>query len=334
MIFAICIKIAISVYHFFCMNGRKIWAIGCFFWSAQFVQAQTETAASSSRRAIPNHTEIGTAAPFELRIESRTPAAASVQWKSWGERLDTFEIVEKTPVETRDSGDWVIESQTLTLMAWDSGYHVIKPLILATAQGDTLRSKALLIQVAPPPQVDINQAPRPLAPPLAVERDWWGLLKNFIRSYGLYILLFAAALWWFFRRKNRTPKPLAPVSAPPAPVYTPKENALSALKKLSRQQLWQKGEVEQHYIQLSDIVRTYIETRFELPALESTTAEIIQSVKRHTTIEPLAAERLRKMLLLADMVKFAQTQPDLSDNERSIQDIERWIKAADIRQRK
>ena len=49
------------------------------------------------------------------------------------------------------------------------------------------------------------------------------------------------------------------------------------LEKLKQAQLWQNGKIKAYYSDLSDILRLYIENRYNSPALEMTTDEILSS---------------------------------------------------------
>jgi hypothetical protein len=42
-----------------------------------------------------------------------------------------------------------------------------------------------------------------------------------------------------------------------------------------------KGEVKAYYSELTDIARNYIEEAIEIPAMESTTSELIQGLRPH-----------------------------------------------------
>ena len=92
------------------------------------------------------------------------------------------------------------------------------------------------------------------------------------------------------------------------------EKALQALAALQNEKLWQQGQVKIYHIQLSDIVRTYLHERFEINAHEMTSDEIIKAL-RHVQLQDGWKEKLSRMLILNDMVKFAKESPLPAEND-------------------
>jgi hypothetical protein len=75
--------------------------------------------------------------------------------------------------------------------------------------------------------------------------------------------------------------------------------------------------IKQYYTKLTDIVRKYLEHRFNILAMESTSDEIFDSIKDIKIIESQAQGYLENLLRLADFVKFAKAQPLPDENENS-----------------
>ena len=44
------------------------------------------------------------------------------------------------------------------------------------------------------------------------------------------------------------------------------------------EKLWQQGEIKQYYSELTDILRIYIENRWDIQAMEMVSSEIIESL--------------------------------------------------------
>ena len=110
---------------------------------------------------------------------------------------------------------------------------------------------------------------------------------------------------------------------------TPIEKATSLLDTLEKKELWQKGEVKAYYSELTDIARNYIEEAIEIPAMESTTSELIQglraaSVKKKMTLSQEIIENLERVLKQADLVKFAKSKPldfEITEDRNKIQKV-------------
>jgi hypothetical protein len=107
--------------------------------------------------------------------------------------------------------------------------------------------------------------------------------------------------------------------------YLPHEWALMELERLRVKKLWQAGKVKEYHTALTDILRKYIEDRFLLKALESTTAEIIDDLKEVINFPVESRMKLSEILTTADLVKFAKFIPAPNDNEKSMEDAVGFI---------
>ncbi len=87
------------------------------------------------------------------------------------------------------------------------------------------------------------------------------------------------------------------------------------LKKLKAKELWQNGSIKEYQSQLTFIVREYLENRYGISALESTTYEILGDLKPIRLSDEWNG-KLREMLELADLVKFAKASPPESTHEK------------------
>ena len=95
---------------------------------------------------------------------------------------------------------------------------------------------------------------------------------------------------------------------PQKPSESLQEKTLRQLTELDMRQLWQKNQVKEYYVELTDIVRNYVEMRFQTPALELTTDELLYKVQIHRELQPHYA-LLSSILHTADLAKFAKAQP-------------------------
>ncbi len=141
---------------------------------------------------------------------------------------------------------------------------------------------------------------------------------------GAGLLAAALLLVWWIRRGR------AAAAVPPPPVYVPPhERALRALGALLDQRLPQQGAVEPYFVQLSEILRRYLEDRFGLRAPEQTTEEFLAQVtstaEGRRAVDEAHRELLRDFLTRADLVKFACATPDLGDCERAAGSARRFV---------
>ncbi|MGB0836621.1 MAG: hypothetical protein ACPGRE_00865 [Flavobacteriaceae bacterium] len=101
------------------------------------------------------------------------------------------------------------------------------------------------------------------------------------------------------------------------PAIPPYQLAKQRLEALDKETFIQEGRVKEYYVELTDILRTYIEEQCLLPAKESTTDELLDFLKDFKMIRSaeLSTEwllKLKGLLQEADLVKFAKLSPEAS----------------------
>ena len=87
------------------------------------------------------------------------------------------------------------------------------------------------------------------------------------------------------------------------------EIAYERLRVLVKQNLIEAGKIKEFYEGISDILRHYIEHRFELRAPERTTEEFLFEIQYSTALSMSEKESLGEFLTHCDMVKFAKYNP-------------------------
>jgi hypothetical protein len=90
----------------------------------------------------------------------------------------------------------------------------------------------------------------------------------------------------------------------------PHEVALDGLAAIEGLHLPEQGRFKEHYTFVSATVRTYLERRFGIPALERTTGEIRPDLAR-IELSPEVAAALIAFLRASDLVKFSKWTPDV-----------------------
>ena len=97
----------------------------------------------------------------------------------------------------------------------------------------------------------------------------------------------------------------------------PHELASKKLDVLAQKQLWDKGLMKEYCAELTFILREYLEKRYPVPALESTSEEILDHLMRTDFPEGLRPA-LHELLTKADLVKFAKATPPESFHKESM----------------
>jgi uncharacterized protein (DUF58 family) len=222
---------------------------------------------------------------------------------------------------------WSVDSgegrRTWTFQQFDTGRFMMPALPVRFPRGGdtlTLATAPLGFAVYDVP-LDTAAALQPIAPIREVRYKPvpWLLI-------GLFALVLTLlGVWGLYRYlTRRVPEPEEPAGRP-APVKPIAEHALDRLRELEQRALW-RSEPVAWWVELSDIAREYAEIRFDEPVLESTTAEaLVLLAERGVTGRKV--EPLRRVLELADAVKFARFQPAPDEHERGARDVAAFIEA-------
>ncbi len=266
---------------------------------------------------------IGQQVQLNLSVQYRVDKGKQVKivWPIFADTLrKEIEINSQSSIDTiiPDKKDpfLFIQTKTLYITSFDSGYWAIPPFEFHM-EGDTTDylTEPLLLQVGTI-EIDTTLAIKDIKPPYSEEYTWIDWLKD--NMYVVYaavgVLALLILLIWLYRRAKNKPVPEIIVEVPKVPAHI---TALEKLEKLKSEKLWQEGKLKQYHISLSDIVREYIENRFKIPALEQTTDEILFGF-RSIAIDSESFGKLRQLLIIADLVKFAKEHPLPNENEMSM----------------
>jgi len=130
--------------------------------------------------------------------------------------------------------------------------------------------------------------------------------------------LLSLLILWRLARRVRTQVKLMRMS--------PRERALKELDMLLSRHLVQKGKVKDFYLQLTMIVRSYIERQHAVRAPEQTTEEFLAAVASDPRFSPQVLARLEEFLQAADLVKFAAHKPRENDIDSATESARKYIR--------
>lgn len=203
--------------------------------------------------------------------------------------------------------------KTYVLTSFEAGLHMI-PAFTFKSGNQTFSTNALPLEITAV-KIDTTKSIYDIKQPLAVSYSWIDWLRDHWPwvVFPLIAVLASFALWYYLR-KRRQQKPIAAVVKPIIPAHV---QAMDRLKALKDRKLWQQNAVKAYHSELSDIIREYLENRYQVNAMEQTSDEILSGL-RHLDIQEESRNGLRQILILADLVKFAKAEPLNTDNEQSM----------------
>ncbi len=108
---------------------------------------------------------------------------------------------------------------------------------------------------------------------------------------------------------------------------SPRERAMHELRELLARRLVEKGLVKDFYVELTMVVRRYIERQHRIRAPEQTTEEFLAAIGDDPRFDADVAARLREFLQSADMVKFAAHHPGDAAIEAAVDTARSYVGA-------
>lgn len=166
---------------------------------------------------------------------------------------------------------------------------------------------------------------RSFKPIFEFARNWF-LIILLIISIAIFLHFFYK---WYQNREIDTDAPKQQF-IPPDPFVNPLELLRKELSDLSdTSKLSTFEEYEMFYIRLGDSIRTYLKRVYNIPALEMTTREIIDSLHQELATSDIIT-MTRKVLNEADMVKFANFRPTEEQAESVLKRAHSFVETAAI----
>lgn len=253
-----------------------------------------------------------------LRLTAQLPVREQLNFPALTDTISSkIQIVEMGKTDTlKDAAKpgmhTIVRSYTIT--SFDPGIHAVPAFLFSSSAGN-FSTVSIPLEVKEV-KVDTTKAIFDIKQPIAVSytlmdwlRDNWHWL-----IFGLVILIMLAAVGYYYKKMRK----LKPVVVEPVKPETPAHLlALEKLQALRNKKLWQQDAVKEYHSELSDIIREYLENKYQIKAMEQTSEEILSGLK-HMQMRSEDSNKLRQLLLLADLVKFAKAKPLNTDNELSM----------------
>ena len=271
-------------------------------------QKQVQTSIDTTKNKI--------GAEFKLTLKTNVDTLSKVVFPNV-KNFGALEVIQSYPIDTIKKNDRYELVKKYGLAQFDSGKYTI-PSVRILINSKAFLSDSLNVEVANVEVDTLKQKMydiKDIAPADNSIGDWWKWLLVLLIIAGLGALVY----WYVKKHKEKKEE---------AEIYkTPIEKATNLLNTLEKKELWQRGEIKEYYSELTDIVRIYIEEAIEVPAMESTTSELIQalkiaSLKKKMELSKETIDNLFTVLKQADLVKFAKSKPldfEITEDRKKIE---------------
>ena len=263
-----------------------------------------------------------------LTLTVTAKADVRVKLPPFGESLRDFIIRDfHEPLPKTSGGDQVLQ-HIYTLEPTSAGSISVDPITVRfvdeRADGDgkehELQTEALLVDVQTIVESDapsLNDL-RPMTDPVDLPDSFRG---STIAILAISVILLAGLMFILWRKRRRAVKTV--------PELTPQQLAHNELNDLLGSKL-SETDVKEFFVQLTAVVRRYIERTTGVNAPDQTTEEFLREVNQQKLFADADNTRLGAFLESADLVKFAGYQPDEAAVEEGIHRAEQFIELRSV----
>ena len=244
-----------------------------------------------------------------------------IEWPSIGDTITgKVEVNSVSAIDTtlpkESNSTEILQHQQIKVSVYDSGYYAIPgfKFIVNNDTANPLYTRPLLLEVHTVPTDSSAAKTKDIKPPFLEAFNWKWYLEYIYWGVGiLFAVLLIVLITLYYAKKKK-----AVVVEPEKPKIPPHITALATLEKIKAEQIWKEGKEKEYYSSIADTIRLYIEERFAVNALESTTDEIMTAF-RTQVVDKESKEKLQQLLTLSDLVKFAKMSPIESENIFTLQ---------------
>lgn len=207
-------------------------------------------------------------------------------------------------------GEYIIQS-------FDSGDYKI-PGLVYTVNGDTLLSNAQYLKVVP---VDVAEDQDICVdePVLSSGKGFFDWLPGWWYWPLIGLLIIAGGVLAYLIMSKRVVIKLP--TKKPEPPYVVARKQLDGIRQ---DKVWDVLPGKAYYTKLTDIIRTYLNGRFGINAMELTSSQILSALKDlNLSADEIAS--MKKLFVTSDFVKFAKMEPLREDNIANFNIADRFV---------
>ena len=209
--------------------------------------------------------------------------------------------------------DRLLIEQDLLVTSFDSSLYLLPPFMVIDG-ADTVYSNQVALKVS---TVPVNaDKPEEFYDIKNVWKPPFVLADYYPWIFGVLLTLFLICVVAYVIKRMRNRQSILPFKKP-EPKLPPHEQAIKELDEIKQQKLWQQGRSKEYYTLITDTLRRYIVDRFGINAMEMTSGEILDIIRKQQEATSVY-ESLKQIMQLADFVKFAKMNPLPDENDLSL----------------
>jgi len=263
-----------------------------------------------------------------LHLETVSHKADEIVWPLIAGKLQDVDVIGNSKLDTTFFGDSLRISASIYLSVYQPGMVAIPGIEFKYKRkrsNRSVRTKPLMVNVSGM-EIDTTKGIVGLKPPIEVKRNLKEWLP-FVIAFWLFWLILGGVLYCLFRKKKQHEDYIHRKEI----IRPSHEIALEGLNQLKAEKLPDTGQHKEYYVRLTDIIRTYVESRFDVPAMESTTDEIIAGLLK-TDVNKKTVEKMEDIFNEADLAKFAKAKPDVTLCKKGMKDSFDFVQHTKIKE--
>ena len=260
-----------------------------------------------------NKVTIGEKITYTLKVVANKDI--EVKFPEFGQGLENFAI-EDFGQKKRKFFKRVIYEVWYKLSSYQSGSHTIPSVKILYKRKKDKEYKAIYSK---PLKVEVRSL-LTQGKPFQIKDIYGPLTYPFNWGLALFILTIAlgsvgGGVYFFFKKRKSSSEVKIP----------PHQKAYKELELLKSKDYLERGDFKSFYVELSNILRDYIEERFQIKALEMTTEEFFSFLREANYFSPEQRNILKEFFSFSDLVKFAKYSPLREDAQRSLSSVKNFI---------
>ncbi|MDM8529389.1 hypothetical protein QUF58_14435 [Anaerolineales bacterium HSG24] len=249
-----------------------------------------------------------------LRLEVVHSDEARVSLPQVGREWGRFHVIEQSAPETVNHGDGSAKtSKNIIVTLFEPGFYKTPNLVITHRRADgaiedyasPVVQLRVISVITDEDEAELKELKGQVNLPVPLIWPW--VLSAILLGV---VLVFVAiwTIWWLYLRQRKPIEESEPVPEVVVDPRPPEMIAYAELDRITQLNLPEQEKVKEHYSLVSDCMREYAENRYDVPALEQTTYEFNQAMRK----KPISTGHVNDFMSLlneSDLVKFAKHHP-------------------------
>jgi len=254
----------------------------------------------------------------KLTLTIEVPLVGGSEWVNTdvipADTVDVIQMLDQSNIQKRPGDNASVKQWTIAV--YDTGFVRVPrvPVVMRSSRGDdTMWTNDI------PLQIDGVVDSSGMAPIKSINYEpvRFSDYLPYILGLAVIVALIFGVIWW--RRRPKKEEEVIIIEE----IIPAHEIALEQLRALEAQRLWQEGKIKEYHLQLSRILRTYLEERYNVAALESTTGEVRQMLKPLLSADHF--NDMMPMMEIEDLIKFAKAQPPVEVHDQHLAFVRQFV---------